>query len=324
VSAGASVTDAPATSRRPTVAIIGPTASGKSALALALARELPPGTVEIVAADAMQVYRGMDIGTAKATVAEQAEVPHHCIDLVDPSEEFTVSDFQAAADHACSTIVDRGHRAVLVGGTGLYVKAVVEQLVIPGRWPQLRRQYEGEATASGSESLHARLAALDPVAAAKIEPTNERRVVRALEVTVGSGRPFSSFGPGIDQYPPGDVVQLGLRWPRPALAARIEGRVEAMMRAGLLEEVRHLSRRPMSRTAAQALGYKELLAHLAGQATLQEAVDQIVIRTRQFAVRQDRWFRRDPRIRWIEIGDDLHDEALVATALPVVVEALAT
>jgi tRNA dimethylallyltransferase len=266
----------------------------------------------------------MDLGTAKPSATEQIEVPHHCIDLVDPWEEFTVSDYQAAEAAAATAIADRRHRALLVGGTGLYVKAVVDQLTIPGRWPELRRQYEDEVTAIGPQPLHARLAVLDPTTAAKIEPTNDRRVVRALEVTVGSGRPFSSFGPGIDQYPASDVVQFGLRWPRPVLAVRIQRRVAAMMRAGLLDEVRELSRHPMSRTARQALGYKELLEHLAGRATLEQAVEQIVVRTRQFAVRQDRWFRRDPRIRWIAIGDDLDDEALVAAALPVVVEALAT
>jgi tRNA dimethylallyltransferase len=324
VSAGEAGVDDPDIPRTPAVAIVGPTASGKSSLALAIARQRPLHDLEIVAADAMQVYRRMDLGTAKPTPGEQAEVRHHCIDLVDPSEEFTVSDYQRAEAQAVDAIAERGHRALLVGGTGLYVKAVVDQLTIPGQWPELRRQLEEEAAGSGLAPLHARLAELDPPAASKIEPTNPRRVVRALEVTLGSGRPFSSFGPGIDQYPPSDVVQFGLRWSRPVVAVRIERRVAAMLDAGLLDEVRHLAARPLSRTARQALGYKELLDHLAGHTTLDEAVEQIVVRTRQFAVRQDRWFRRDPRIRWIEIGDHLHDDDLVAMAAPIIVEALAT
>jgi tRNA dimethylallyltransferase len=324
VSAAEPGDDLPAGSRSPAVAIVGPTASGKSSLALAIARQRPERDLEIVTADAMQVYRGMDLGTAKPTLAEQTEIPHHCIDLVDPAEEFTVSEYQRAETAAVAAIAARRRRALLVGGTGLYVKAVVDRLTIPGQWPELRADLEAQVAAHGSAPLHIRLAELDPVAASKIEPTNPRRVVRALEVTLGSGRPFSSFGPGIDQYPPSDVVQVGLRWSRPALGARIERRVAVMLDAGLLDEVRRLATGPLSRTARQALGYKELLDHLAGRTTLAEAVDQIVVRTRQFAVRQDRWFRRDPRIRWIEIGDQLSDDEVVAMAAPIVVEALAT
>lgn len=281
--------------------MVGPTASGKSDVALAAARAA--GDVELVAADAMQVYRRMDIGTAKPTAAEQAAVRHHAIDLVEPSETFTLSDYQRAERAVEDDVTARGHRVVLVGGTGLYVRAVVDALELPGQWPELRVRLEAEAVVD-TPALHARLAELDPAAATKMEPTNARRVVRALEVCLGSGRPFSSFGPGLDAYPATRVVQIGLRWPREALAERIDRRVAAMMAAGLLDEVRALAAEgaaPLSPTARQALGYKELLDHLEGRCDLDEAVATIVTRTRQFAVRQDRWFRRDPRIRWVDM-----------------------
>lgn len=297
------------------VAIVGATASGKSAVALAVAHHRPD--VELVSIDAMQVYRGMDIGTAKPTPAERAATPHHLIDLVDPAEEFTLAAFQTAFRDARATIERRGRRAVLVGGTGLYLRAAVDDLDIPGQWPDIRAELEASAL-TDITALHRRLADLDPVAAAKMEPTNTRRIVRALEVCLGSGRPFSSFGPGLDAYPPTDTVQIGLRWPRPALAQRIEARVAQMMTAGLLDEVRGLAAAgPLSRTARQALGYKELLDHLEGRVDLAEAVATIVTRTRQFAVRQDRWFRRDPRIRWVDVTTDPLE------AVPTVLEALA-
>lgn len=297
------------------VAIVGATASGKSAVALAVARQRVD--VELVSIDAMQVYRGMDIGTAKPTAAERAVAPHHLLDLVDPAEEFTLAAFQAAYRHARAGIEARGHHSVLVGGTGLYLRAAVDDLEIPGQWPEIRDELEA-AAAEDVTALHRRLVELDPAAATKMEPSNVRRIVRALEVCLGSGRPFSSFGPGLDAYPPIDTVQIGLRWPRADLARRIEARVEQMMVAGLLDEVRALvAAGPLSRTARQALGYKELLDHLEGRADLGEAVTTIVTRTRQFAVRQDRWFRRDPRIRWVDVTTDPLE------AVPAVLEALA-
>lgn len=304
---------------KPPVAIVGPTASGKSAVAMAAARAIPG--VELVSVDSMQVYRGMDIGTAKPTPAERAEVRHHLIDLVDPWEEITVAAFQSAYRGVLADLASRGARALLVGGTGLYLRAVVDQLTMPGEWPELRRRLEAEAAERGPEVLHARLVELDPAAAAKMEPANTRRIVRALEVCEGSGRPFSSFGPGVDTYPPTEVVQVALSWDRAVLAARIEARVHQMMAAGLLEEVRALVSDPrgLSRTAAQALGYTELIDHLEGRSSLDEAVAAIVTRTRQLAVRQERWFRRDPRIRWVHVASDP-----VAEVLPVVLEALDT
>ncbi len=291
--------------------VVGPTASGKSDVAMALARN---GGYEIVAVDAMQVYRGMDIGTAKPTAADRAAVPHHCLDLVEPSVEFTVAEFATAARDAIDRIAGRGARPLLVAGTGLYVRAITDPMEIPGRWPELRARLEHRAAVEGAAVLHAELAGLDATAAARIEPANTRRIVRALEVTLGAGRPFSSFGPGLDTYPPVPFVQVGLRWQRPALAVRIERRVERMIADGLVEEVGRLLDRPggLSRTARQALGYKELIDHLAGRCTLDAAVATIVLRTRQFAVRQERWFRRDPRIRWIAIEADPVAEVLAA------------
>lgn len=290
------------------VVVLGPTASGKSDVAMAAASQVA-GT-EIVAVDAMQVYRGMDIGTAKPTPSDQRAVPHHGLDLVTADVDFTVADYRRAYDAAVASIVGR---PLLVAGTGLYLNAVVDRLELPGRWPEVRAELDASAT----DDLWHRLIDLDAAAASRIEPGNRRRIVRALEVTIGSGRPFSSHGPGLQAYPPTDAVLLGLRWPRAVLATRIEQRVEAMMAAGLLDEVRRLAACGMSRTARQALGYKELLAHLAGDVSLADAVASIVVRTRQFAVRQERWFRRDPRVRWYDI---VHDP--VAEVAPVVVAAL--
>jgi tRNA dimethylallyltransferase len=287
------------------VALVGPTASGKSALALAVARSRTD--VEIVAVDSMSVYRGMDIGTAKPSAAARAAVRHHLLDLVDSSEEFTVADFQAAARTALAGVAERGHRALLVGGTGLYVRAVVDRLELPGRWPEVAGRLEEEAAAPGGpERLHAQLAALDPLAASRTAPSNRRRVVRALEVTIGSGRPFSSFGPGLESYPPTPVTLVGLPFDPVSADRRIEERVARFMAEGLLDEVRRLAARPggLSRTARQALGYRELLAHLEGGVPLEASVDEIVRRTRAYARRQWAWFRRDPRVRWVAEGED--------------------
>ena len=290
------------------VAIVGSTATGKSALALAVARAV--GGTEIVSVDSMQVYRGMDIGTAKPTAADRAEVPHHLIDIADPTEDFTVVRFRQAADDALRGIGERGNRALLAGGTGLYLRAVVDRLEPPGEWPSIRAELEREPEPA---VLYARLEAMDPVAAARMTPTNRRRIIRALEVSIGSGRPFSSFGPGLTSYGATGVVQIALRVPRPVLTARIRARFEAQMAAGFLEEVASLARQPLSRTAGQALGYRELLAHLRGDIALDEAVELAITRTRQFAVRQERWFRRDPRIAWIDADDDANPlEAVLA------------
>lgn len=292
------------------VALIGATASGKSSLAHTFASR--HDDVEIVSVDSMQVYRGMDIGTASPSREERAAVPHHLIDVCDPSEEFTVARFRDLLDEALLGIGRRGHRALLVGGTGLYHRCAVDGLELAGGNDAVRARLEGEASELGVEELHRRLASLDPVAADRMEPTNLRRVVRALEVIEVTGRPFSSFGDGLDRYPPTPVAQIGLRWERAALAERIEARVHAMIDSGFVDEVIALLDASPSRTAMQALGYAEIAAHLRGECSLDEAIDATVLHTRQFAVRQERWFRRDPRIRWVDITADPVVEAMDA------------
>jgi tRNA dimethylallyltransferase len=294
---------------RPLV-VLGPTASGKSDVAIAFATERP-GT-EIVAVDAMQVYRGMDIGTAKPTPADRALVPHHCIDLVDPTSDFALPEFAAVARASIDEVTGGGGLALLVAGTGLYLRALTDPMEIPGTWPDVKADLEQRAVTDGAPRLHAELAAADPLAASRMEPGNTRRVVRALEVLIGSGRPFSSFGSGIATYGETPFAMVGLRWPREKLHARIEARVLEMMDAGLLAEVRDLlgTFGDLSRTARQALGYKELIDHLDGRVSLDDAVGSIITRTRQFAVRQERWFRRDPRIVWVDIDANPVGECL--------------
>jgi tRNA dimethylallyltransferase len=260
--------------------------------------------IELLSIDAMQVYRGMDIGTAKPTINEQALVRHHLIDLVDATQAFTVAQFQIAYQHAVDDITSRGGRALLVGGTGLYVRAVVDGLTLPGQWPEVRARLDDELITLGPEALHQRLCQLDPTAGSKMEPSNSRRIIRALEVCEGSGRPFSSFGPGVDTYPASEVQQVALRWPRDVLARRIEERVRVMIERGLQAEVEKLLTQGLSPTALQALGYKEMVEHIEGRMSLEEVIATIVLKTRQFAVRQERWFRRDPRINWFDIESD--------------------
>ena len=290
------------------LALVGPTATGKSALALHAARAL--GDVEIVSVDSMQVYRGMDIGTAKPSPAERAEVPHHLVDVADPCEDFSVARFQQAARAAVADIEGRGRRALLVGGTGLYYQAVVDGLSLPGENLPLRRELDARAADdAGLSGLYAQLARLDPVAAGRIEPRNRRRVVRALEVTLTAGRPFSSFGPGLFQAagpPVLDVAAVAVWLPRAVSARRIAGRFAGMAAAGLVDEVRRLAAGPggLSRTARQAIGYKEVLDHLAGDVSLDAALQKAVDRTRALARRQRMWFRRDPRLTWLGAADN--------------------
>ena len=254
---------------------------------------------EIVTVDSMQVYRGMDVGTAKPTLTEQARTTHHLIDLVDPADEFTLVDFQGAFDRALADIRGRGVEPVVAGGTGLYLRAAIDRLTPPPRFPDVVADLEHEPD---TPALHRRLVDLDPVAASKMEPGNRRRVIRALEVTLGSGQLFSSFGPGLEQYPAVPYRLVGIEIDRDTLDLRIDERYEHQMASGFLDEVRRLAGRPMSRTAAQALGYKELMLHLDGQMELDDALELAKRRTRRFARRQQRWFRRDPRITWIPFG----------------------
>jgi len=290
------------------LALVGPTASGKSRLALEIARRL--GDIEIVSVDSMQVYRGLDIGTAKPTPAERASVPHHLVDVADPSEDWSVARFQSVARDAVTAIEARGHRALLVGGTGLYVQAVVDDLRFPGEDLQLRAELESWTSEPGGvAAAYAELSTRDPDAAARIDPHNARRIVRALEVIRLTGKPFSSFGPGVGHFGPTafPVGLAGVWLPRAILAERITRRFTAMREAGLLDEVRQLagSNGGLSRTARQAIGYKELLAHLEGEeSSLDAAFETAARRTRSFARRQRMWFRRDPRITWYGAGEN--------------------
>jgi tRNA dimethylallyltransferase len=236
--------------RKPIV-ILGPTASGKSDSAMAAA--LSNGNSEIVVCDAMQVYKRMDIGTAKPTLEDQQKIVHHCIDLVEPSARFTVSDYQIAARAAVADIHSRDKNALVVAGTGLYLTSLIDDLAFPGEWPEIRRELQEEPDVN---TLYRRLKALDPVAAANIERSNRRRIERALEVCMGSGKPFSDNAPGTGAYPDNGVVQIGLLWPRDVLVKRVAERVNAMLKWGFLDEVRDLHKSGnMSITAKQALGY---------------------------------------------------------------------
>lgn len=285
----------------PLLALVGPTASGKTAASIALAERLG---AEIVAVDSMAVYRGMDVGTATPSPEERARVPHHLLDVADPREPFSVARFQALARRALEDIAEHGRRPLLVGGSGLYFRAVVDDLEFPGTDPGLRRSLEAEAEAVGAERLHRRLADLDPPAAAKIEAANVRRTVRALEVAALTGRPFSSYAHAWDRYPEGRCRPAGVRIRPGILAERIESRVRRMVEEGLLEEVDALLERGFEPflTASQAIGYLEAMQHLRGVLTVEEAMERTVRRTRALARRQMAWFRRDPRIRWFDAG----------------------
>ena len=255
--------------------------------------------------DAMAVYRGMDVGTATPTAAELADVVCGGIDLVAPGEDFSVGAYQAAVRPVLAEADRRGVAVVAAGGTGLYVRAVVDDLSIPGRYPNVMAELEAEPDTT---ALYQRLRRSDPIAAERTGPQNRRRIVRALEVTLGSGQPFSSYGPGLENYGTSRFCQVGLRLPRPLLDARIAERYRSQLDAGFLEEVRRLrdgdAAAPLSRTARHALGYRELLEHLEGRCSLPEALEESVRRTRRFARRQERWFRRDPRIRWLDVRED--------------------
>ena len=280
----------------PVLALVGPTAAGKTELALELADRLG---AEVVSADAMLVYRGMDIGTAKPTPAERARVRHHLVDLVDPGEEFSVARFQPLARAAIAEVLGRGRLPLLVGGSGLYLHSVVDDFVFPPTDQAVRARLETEAAEVGLAAMYHRLEAADPPAAARIQPGNLRRTVRALEVIELTGQPFSSFRAAMDapvsRY---RLTVLGLDPGAETLRAKVAERVAAMARAGLVDEVRRLAVRPLSRTARQALGYKELLDALEQGTPVPDALDAVVRRTRAYARRQLAWFRRDPRVRW--------------------------
>lgn len=285
------------------LAIVGPTASGKSTIAHQVARRL--GDIEIVTVDSMQVYRGMNIGTAKPSSAEQREVAYHLLDIVDPSEEFSLKAFQQAAFDALAQIEARNNRPLLVGGTGLYLRAIVDRLDIPGRYPVIRQALDENPDLA---ELYRDLCDRDPVAAHRIEPGNRRRIVRALEVCIGSDRPFSSFGDGFERYEDTDWDVVALHVETEVLNKRIEQRYADQLANGFLDEIMSLRQRgaPLSRTASQALGYRQLGAHLDGTVSRSDAIEAAIAATRRFARRQRSWFRRDPRLEWIDITADAH------------------
>jgi tRNA dimethylallyltransferase len=295
----------------PVIAVIGPTATGKSTLSLALAHRLGG---EVVNADSMQLYRGMDIGTAKLPPDERAGVPHHLLDIWDVTEPASVADYQRRARAAVADILRRGRVPLLVGGSGLYVRAVLERFEFPGTDPALRAELEAELAQVGAPALHGRLRRTDPAAAAAILPSNGRRIVRALEVVTLTGRPFTAQLP--DPKPVYRAVRIGVDRDPAELDARVADRVDAMWAAGLVEEVRGLAERGLrdGLTARAALGYQQVLAFLAGEITEAGARAETVRATRRFVRRQRAWFRRDPEVVWL----DGADPELVAGALAAV------
>ena len=279
-------------------AIVGPTAIGKTALSLEVAERFD---AEIVSVDSMQVYRGMDVGTAKASAGERARVPHHLLDAFDPSHDVTVSEFQKLARDAIAEISGRGKLPLLVGGSGLYFRAIVDELEFPPRAQEVRDRLEEEAEERGAEALHERLTELDPKAAAKIEPANARRTIRALEAIEITGRPFSD-NDSWDRYESiYDLAVAGLTASREVLFRRVESRVDDMMARGLVAEARAVDASGMSRTARQALGYRQILD--SPDAPEDEIRAEIVRATKRFARRQESWFRSDPRVRWFDVAE---------------------
>jgi tRNA dimethylallyltransferase len=290
------------------IAVVGPTAAGKSDLGVALAQALGG---EVINADSMQLYRGMDIGTAKLTVEERQGVPHHLLDIWAVTEAANVADYQRLARAEIDRLHAEDRVPVLVGGSGLYVRAAIDVLEFPGTDAAVRARLEAELDMRGPGALHARLAAVDPGAAHAILPSNGRRIVRALEVVEITGQPFTANLPGHESVY--DTVQIGVGVPRPELDERIALRVDRMWAAGLVDEVRALEAAGLreGRTASRALGYQQVLAVFAGDSTEDEARTETVRATKRFARRQDSWFRRDPRVHWLTVrGAELTDQAL--------------
>ncbi|WP_327679520.1 tRNA (adenosine(37)-N6)-dimethylallyltransferase MiaA [Streptomyces sp. NBC_00467] len=300
------------------IAVVGPTAAGKSDLGVFLAQQLGG---EVVNSDSMQLYRGMDIGTAKLTPGERGGVPHHLLDIWDVTEAASVAEYQRLARAEIDRLLAAGRTPVLVGGSGLYVRGAIDALEFPGTDPVIRARLEDELAELGPGALHDRLAAADPGAGKAILPSNGRRIVRALEVIEITGRPFTANLPGHDAVY--DTVQIGVDVERPELDERIALRVDRMWEAGLVDEVRALEALGLreGRTASRALGYQQVLTALAGECTEQEARAETVRATKRFARRQDSWFRRDPRVHWLS-GAAAHREELPHQALTLVERAV--
>jgi tRNA dimethylallyltransferase len=292
----------------PVIAVIGPTAAGKSDLAVDLALELGG---EVVNTDSMQLYRGMDIGTAKLSPAERRGVPHHLLDIWDVTKTASAAEYQALARPLIDDMRARGVVPILVGGSGLYVRAALDDLEFPGTDPEIRARLEAELERTGPAPLYERLRERDPRAAEAILPGNGRRIVRALEVVEFSGRPFSATMPSYDAVY--DSVHLGVEVPREILDGRVAARVERMWEAGLVDEVRRLAARGLAggRTASRALGYAQVLRFLDGEWTEEQAMEETIRATRRFVRRQESWFRRDPRVIWLpQQAPDLLGRAL--------------
>lgn len=305
----------PASADTPLIAVVGATATGKSDLAIALARQLDG---EVINADALQLYCGMDIGTAKVTPEERAGVPHHLLDVLEVTEEASVSAYQRDAREAIAAIRSRRRTPILVGGSGLYVRAVLDEIEFPPTDAALRERLEQRIAQEGTEALHRELAASDPEAAGIIGPRDARRIVRALEVGALTGRPFTAFLPR-PLYADASTVQIGLRRDRALLHERIAVRVDRMVEGGLLEEIRALREKGLDRglTARRAIGYEQGLAVLDGTLDCAQAIEDTVVGTRRLVRKQDTWFRRDARVHWLDADQDADGDPLLTRALAV-------
>ena len=301
---------------QPLIVVVGPTASGKSGLAVQLAHRMGEhgAAGEIISADSMQLYRGMDIGTAKVTGAEQQGVPHHLLDILDVTEEAAVADYQQQARAVIADIRSRGRTPILAGGSGLYVRAVIDVIEFPPTDPQVRAEVTALLEAQGAAAVRAELREADPESAAAIK--DDRRLIRALEVVRLTGRSFTSYMPQRIHHPRMEpVIQLGLRLQRDTLHQRIASRVHSMVEQGLPQEVRTLEAAGLrsGRTASRAIGYQQQLSVIDGTLTPEQAVEETIIATRKFARRQETWFRADPRITWLSApSPTLVDEAVEA------------
>lgn len=284
--------------------LTGPTASGKTAVGIELARTL---NAEIVSLDSMALYRGMDIGTAKPSAAERAEIPHHLIDVVDPTDEYSLADYLEASRQTCDAITERGRQVLFVGGTPLYLKALLRGVFSgpPADW-ELRNRYQAIATEKGIERLHAMLTEVDPQSAARLHPQDTRRIIRALEVFEKTGESITQLQQQFQNAPAAEDCRVFvLDWPREKLVERIDRRVDAMFAEGWVEEVQRLNAngKPLSRTALQAVGYREIMEYLRGERSLAETIEIVRIRTRQFSKRQMTWFRSLSECRFISMSE---------------------
>jgi len=295
---------------RPIVALVGATATGKTALSVSLAKVL---SGEVINADSMQFYRGMNIGTAKATMAERQGVTHHLLDIYDLHVEASVAEFQQLARHKVTEIRARDHAPILTGGSGLYVRAVLDTLEFPPTDPELRQALTAHVAAHGTEELVAELQQVDPDSVRRLH--DDRRIIRAVEVYRLTGRPFSSFMPKREYHPDiPPVLQIGLRIDRAVLHERIAARVHQMMEDGWLDEVQRLKEQGLAQapTASRAIGYRQMLEYLAGNMTKAEAIDSTIVATRRFARRQETWFKADPRVHWIDAESEHAEEQIIS------------